>query len=123
LVALRFEDVRFEEEGLVLILRRSKTNQEGRHETIAVAYGSEPTTCPVRAVRAWLAAAGIVAGPLFCGLTSQGGLRPTALVDRMVAYVVKRRCRPWELIHRTSPATACGAALPPPPRGRRSPTE
>jgi len=93
LVALRVEDVRFEEEGLVLRLRQSKTNQEGRLETIAVAYGSEPTTCPVRALRAWLAAAGIVDGPLFCGLTPQGGLRSTALGDRMVAHVVKRRCK------------------------------
>jgi integrase len=93
LVALRVEDVRFEEEGLVLTLRRSKTNQEGRLETIAVAYGSEPGTCPVRALRAWLAAAGLVGGPLFVGLTPQGGLRTVALGDRMVAHVVKRRCR------------------------------
>ncbi len=93
LVALRVEDVRFEEEGLVLTLRRSKTNQEGRLETIAVAYGSEPTTCPLRALRVWLAAAGLVAGPLFVGLTPQGGLREAALGDRMVSHVVKRRCR------------------------------
>jgi integrase len=93
LVALRVDDVRFEDEGLVLTLRRSKTNQEGRLETIAVAYGSELGTCPVRALRAWLAAAKIVAGPLFVGLTPQGGLRETALGDRMVAHVVKRRCR------------------------------
>jgi len=93
LVGLRAQDVRFEEEGLVLILRRSKTNQEGRLETIAVAYGSEPTTCPVRAVRGWLAAAGILDGPLFCGLTP--ARRPTSdgPCDRMVAHVVKRRCR------------------------------
>jgi len=93
LVALRVGDVRFEEEGLVLTLRRSKTNQEGRLETIAVAYGSEPTTCPVRALRAWLAAAGLVEGALFVGLTPQGGLRSVALGDRMVAHVVKRRCK------------------------------
>jgi len=93
LVALRIADLRFEEEGLVLTLRRSKTNQEGRLETIAVAYGSEPTTCPVRAVRAWLAVAELVGGPLFVGLTPQGGLRTVALGDRMVAHVVKRRCR------------------------------
>ena len=93
LVALRFADVQVEEEGLVLTLRRSKTNQEGRLETIAVAYGSEPTTCPVRALRAWLAAAGLVEGPLFVGLTPQGGLREAALGDRMVAHVVKRRCK------------------------------
>jgi hypothetical protein len=55
--------------------------------------GDEPTTCPVCAVRRWIAAAGISAGPLFCGQTAQGGLRPTALGDRMVAHVVKRRCK------------------------------
>ena len=81
LVGLRVEEVRVEEEGLVLALRRSKTNQEGRLETIAVAYGSEPTTCPVRALRAWLAAAGLSDGPLFVGLTPQGGLRTAALGD------------------------------------------
>jgi len=93
LVALRVADVRFEEEGLVLTLRRSKTNQEGRLETIAVAYGSDAGTCPVRAVRACLGAAGLVDGPLFVGLTPQGGLRTTPLGDRMVAHVVKRRCK------------------------------
>ncbi len=70
-----------------------KTNQEGRLETIAVAYGSEPTTCPVRALRAWLVAAELVAGPLFIGMTPQGGLRTAPLGDRMVAHVVKRRCK------------------------------
>ena len=93
LVGLRCEDVRFEEKGLVLVLRRSKTNQEGRLETIAVAYGSDAGTCPVRALRARLAAAALVDGPLFVGLTPQGGLRDSALGDRMVAHVVKRRCK------------------------------
>jgi integrase len=83
LVGLRCEDVWGEQEGLVLTLRRSKTNEEGRLETIAVAYGSEPTTCPVRALRAWIATAGLVAGPLFVGLTPQGGLREAARGDRM----------------------------------------
>jgi integrase len=92
LVGLHVDDLRFEEEGLVVTLRRSKTNPEGRTETIAVAYGSGPTTCPVRAVRRWLAAAGIDEGPVFRGLTPQGGLRDAALGDRMVAHVVKRRC-------------------------------
>ena len=93
LVGLRCDDLRIEEKGLVLTLRRSKTNQEGRLETIAVAYGSDAGTCPVRALRAWIAAAGRVEGPLFVGLTPQGGLREAALGDRMVAHVVKRRCK------------------------------
>ena len=64
-----------------------------RLETIAVAYGSDAGTCPLRALRAWLAAAGRVDGPLFVGLTPQGGLRETALGDRVIAHVVKRRCK------------------------------
>jgi integrase len=97
LVALRVDDIRFEEEGLVLTLRPSKTNEGGRLETVAVANGSEPTTCPVRALRAWLAAAGLVNGPLFLGLSPQGGLRTAPLGDRMVAHVVKRRCKAVEI--------------------------
>lgn len=92
LVTLLCSNLRFEEEGLVLTLPRSKTNQEGRLETIAVAYGSDPSTCPVRSVRRWLDGAGLDAGPVFRGLTPQGGLRATALGDRMVAHIVKRRC-------------------------------
>ncbi len=59
--------------------------------TVGVAYGSEPTTCPVRALRAWLAAAGLVAGPLFVGSRRKAACAPRG--DRMVAHVVKRRCR------------------------------
>ncbi len=44
-------------------------------------------------MRAWLVAAELVEGPLFVGLTPRGGLRPTAIGDRMVAHVVKRRCK------------------------------
>ena len=93
LVGLTVASLRFEEEGLVLTLERSKANQKGRLEKIAVPYGSDLLTCPVRALRRWLDAAGLNAGPVFRGLTPQGGLRDTALDDRMVAHVVKRRCK------------------------------
>jgi hypothetical protein len=47
----------------------------------------------MQALRAWLAAAGLVEGPLFVELTPQSGLREAALEDRRVAHVVKRRCK------------------------------
>jgi hypothetical protein len=49
--------------GLRVSIRKSKTDQEALGARIAVAPGS--TTCPVDAVRAWIRAAGISAGPLF----------------------------------------------------------
>lgn len=50
--------------GLRLTLPRSKGERGGRAVTVAIPYGATDL-CPVRAIRAWQAAAGIAAGPLF----------------------------------------------------------
>jgi integrase len=63
LVALDVADLEETEDGFKIIIRRSKTDQEGHGATIAIARGM--TTCPVKAVKAWLLAAGISEGPLF----------------------------------------------------------
>lgn len=91
LVALKAEDVRFEREGIVLSLRRSKTNQEGGDEEVAVLYGSDPATCPVRLLQEWLEAAEITSGPLFRHVDRHGNVRgDSRLTERIVAKVVKQ---------------------------------
>jgi len=90
LVALDVADVTWTVEGLEVTIRRGKTDQEGRGRTIGLPYGSTPTSCPVRALRAWLDAAGIAAGPLFRGITRHDALLPDRLSDKGVARVVKR---------------------------------
>jgi hypothetical protein len=35
-------------EGLVVTMRRSKTDQEGQGRPVGIHYGSNPTTCKVR---------------------------------------------------------------------------
>ena len=89
LVALDVRDLRFAPEGLVLTLRRSKTDPNGAGAEVAIPFGAGEVTCPVRAVRAWLAAAGIGAGAVFVSVTRAG--RPTGirLSDRDVARAVK----------------------------------
>ena len=47
-------DVEFTNDGLVITLSRSKTDQEGEGYIKGSPYGSTPATCPVRALRAWL---------------------------------------------------------------------
>src|SRR5262245_6231937 len=54
LVALNVEDLEFQRNGVVVTLRRSKTDQEGESRRIGVPYGSIELTCPVRALQAWL---------------------------------------------------------------------
>jgi len=91
LVGLDVQDVRLEEgEGLVLRLRRSKTNQEGELEEVAVQYGSDPQTCPVRALQAWLATSAIVDGPLFRAVDRAGRIGGGRLTARIVGERVKK---------------------------------
>ena len=90
LVALDVADVAETGDGLVVTLRRSKTDQEGAGRRIGIPYGSNPLTCPVRALRAWLELTTIAAGPLFRAVDRHGRLGPGRLSDKAVALVVKR---------------------------------
>jgi site-specific recombinase XerC len=63
-VALNVEDLEFCDEGVRVTIRRSKTDQEAKGQTIAVLRGAGPF-CPVRLLREWLDAAGIIEGALF----------------------------------------------------------
>jgi integrase len=90
LVGLDVGDVRFEAEGAVLRLRRSKTNQEGALEEVAVLYGSDPQTCPVRALQAWLATSGLVTGPLFRAVDRAGRIGVGRLTARIVGERLKK---------------------------------
>jgi len=90
LVGLDVDDVRFEGEGVVLRLRRSKTNQEGALEEVAVLYGSDPRTCPVRALQTWLAMSGISSGALFRAVDRAGRISAGRLTARIVGERVKK---------------------------------
>ena len=65
LVALDVSDLSFRAEGLVVTVRRSKTDQEGAGADVAIAPGAHVATCPVRALRAWLDGAAISEGAVF----------------------------------------------------------
>jgi len=90
LVALDVADVQEKPEGLAVTIRRSKTDQEGAGRTIGIPYGSHYESCPVRALRAWLASAGIAHGPLFQAIDRHGNLLPGRLSPQGVARAVKR---------------------------------
>lgn len=98
LVALTAADVVFGAQGLILTVRRSKTDQEGASRQIGIPPAQGPV-CPVRALRAWLTtAAGLGAdgepvspAPLFRPIDCHGRLAPQALTGHAVAVIVKQR--------------------------------
>lgn len=90
LVSLDHEDCAFTGDGLVITLRRSKTDQEAAGRKVAIPYGSSPDTCAVRATQAWLQASGATTGPLFHPVNRHGKILPGRLSDKAVARAVKR---------------------------------
>jgi len=89
LVALEVGDLSFEPEGVVLTIRRSKTDREGAGASVAVPLGGE-ATCPVGALRGWLEAAAVNEGRVFRRIDRHGRLGPT-LSDRALAEIVAAR--------------------------------
>lgn len=64
IAALAMADLEWDARGLVLHVRRSKTDQEGRGAMRAIPHGP-PGCCPVTAVREWLTVRGEAPGSLF----------------------------------------------------------
>ena len=66
--ALTTADLEATPAGLLVHLRRSKTDPEGRGQVIGIAHGQHPLTDPVTALAAWFAVRGTAPGPLFTSL-------------------------------------------------------
>ena len=90
LVALEVDDLNASNgDGLIINVRRSKTDQEGRDRTVGIPFGTSPLTCPVKALETWRALAGIDEGRVFRGVTRHGNLGDSLTV-RSVVRIVKQ---------------------------------
>lgn len=93
LVALRVEDISKFDSGLELLLRRSKTDQEGAGRTVFIPHASG-NRCPVKALEYWLGLAGIEDGPLFRPINRYDQVvGAKALTPQSVALIVKASVR------------------------------
>jgi site-specific recombinase XerD len=87
LVGLNVSDLMETKGGLRLSIRVSKTDQERLGQVIAIAPGK--VACPIKALRAWLAAAHVTEGPVFRSISKVGRVSDNRLSDRSVADIVK----------------------------------
>lgn len=91
--ALDVEDLRFEPDGVVVTIRRSKTDQEGVGYDIGLPNHPDEAICPVHALRRWIEAA-LEGGALFRTFEWSGkAMRATRIDDKGVARLVKRAAK------------------------------
>lgn len=91
LVAIQCTDITRFEAGMEILLRRSKTDQEGAGRTVWIPHAKDSERCPVGALEQWLTLSGIDRGPVFRWVSRHGHLVGTkGLTSQSVALVVKR---------------------------------
>lgn len=90
LVAFDVEDIERRPRGIVITMRRSKTDQEGEGRELVIPNGKELR--PVAALDAWLEASGITSGAIFRNIDRHGNIGDR-LSGRAVAEIVKKVLR------------------------------
>lgn len=84
------EDVLERPGGIGLLLRRSKTDQEGVGRVIPIECADNEATCPVKALRAWREASGIQRGFLFRAVNRWGRLSSGPLAPDSITRIIRR---------------------------------
>lgn len=91
LAALNLADVTVDPSGLLIAIRRSKTDQEGHGQLVGVAAGLRPATDPIRALRAWLDIRPVGQGPLFTRVPAARPISREGIGPRTVSDLVRNR--------------------------------
>lgn len=90
LVRLNVTDVLFVDAGMVIRLRKSKTDQEGKGREILIP-NVRGKNSPCRVLRKWLNEANIQEGAIFRQINCAGSVLPNPLSGQSVAIIIKRR--------------------------------
>ena len=92
LVGLDFTDIEPARQGIVITLRRSKTDQMGEGRKIGVPFG-RTRWCPVKHLTDWLDHTGTEAGPIFRSIERHGHIAEQRLSGEAVGIIVKQRAK------------------------------
>lgn len=90
LVSLNIEDLAFDDDGLLVELKRSKTDQYGDGMVKAIFYSADKHTCPVRASQRWIRFTGRSTGPLLVRVRKNGKMTEERLSDASVRHIVRQ---------------------------------
>jgi integrase len=106
IVAVACNNIERVREGIILTIRRSKTDQDGVGRKIGIPFG-RTIHCPVRALEDWLNAARIEDGPVFRPVDRHGRVSVDRLSGEAVSLVVRDRMAAAGFDPTDIRATAC----------------
>jgi site-specific recombinase XerD len=89
LVALNIEDLQFTDEGLIVSMNKSKTNQYGDYEEKAIFYSPEAILCPIRTLQSWVQRLERNSDALFVRVRKGDKITTNRLTDKTVNDLVK----------------------------------
>ena len=98
LVNLRWENIDFRPEGLLVTLPKSKTDQTGEGLHSAIPY-AEPACCPVKALMSWQERVGRYEGPVFPRITKHGKILDTAVSDNYWNRAIRQMAIDAKVMH------------------------
>ena len=90
LAGINICDLKFSADGVVVTVRKSKTDQESAGREVGLPVGTSQDTCPVRSLRHWLAASGISDGPVFRSVGRYGHVARRGLHKDSIGKLLKR---------------------------------
>lgn len=91
LVGLDVADITWTGDGLVLLIRRSKTDAEGAGAEIGISRGKTAATCAVGALQSWLTQARLGTGPVFRKVNRGGNVETARLTAGAVRQILANR--------------------------------
>jgi integrase len=91
LVGLDVEHVTWTSGGMTILIARSKTDKEGEGAEISIPRGHSEETCPVAALKAWLAEGEVSTGPLFRKVNRGGKVERGRLSTDAVRQILLKR--------------------------------
>ena len=87
--ALDMDDLEFVDEGVIVTVRKSKTDQHRTGRVVSVPRSKTKKTCPVRALEDWLTVGEVESGAVFRTISRTGKILPKRVSRGTVWEVVK----------------------------------
>jgi integrase len=112
LCAMTVSDLCFSASGLVINVPRSKADQEQAGEKAAIVFGEHKDTCPIKAIREWLAKAEVTEGAVFRGVDRHGNVssRPALIAAVLKIAAIESRCSPMNATNIAGHSVRAGMA-------------